>query len=127
MRQNLARDPPALVGDSDLDVLGGLANQDFNRRRPGTVWFALLNDGLNGVAEKFSNDVLQVALDVGESGIDVTVDVDVRNLNMPTVGSFDQFLGSLAAALDDFLCITFEEYFTDGVHMRVMRMREVPW
>lgn len=82
-------------------MLRGLADQHIDRRWFGIFGLALFDDGLYGIAQKLSKDVFQMTQDVGKRGVEVSVDVDLGYVDMRAVCALDEFLGSLAARLDD--------------------------
>lgn len=117
MRQNAVRDAATLVRDPDDDMLRRLAYKNLNGWWFGSAVFS--NDCLYRVPDEFSDNVLQMAFNIGEGSIKMALDADVGNLNMGAVCSLDQFLGGLAAALNNFLCVAFQEDFADGVVVRI--------
>lgn len=56
-----------------------------------------------------------MAEDVGEAGVEVSVNLDLRNLDVGTIGGAGEGNNSLGAALDDVLGVAFDEDFADVV------------
>lgn len=100
-----AGDAAAAVGYPEYNVLLGLADGDFDGRRDRGhgVWLFLvsLDDGLHGVAEELADNVLDVAENVGEAGVEVAHDVDLRDGHVRTVGGAGERGDSFGAPRDD--------------------------
>lgn len=123
VREDVVGDAAALVRDADDDVLLGLAQRhvDGGRLLGGRVPAAaavLLDDGLDRVAEQLADDVLEVAEDVGERGVQVAADPDLRDLGAGRVGGPREVLYGFGAVLDDVLGDTLDEYLADELALR---------
>jgi hypothetical protein len=69
-----------------------------------------------------------MAKDVGKSRFQMSLDVDVRYLEVRTIGAFDQLLGRLAAALDNLLGVTLEKNLADRFGVGIeLGVGKVPW
>lgn len=75
----------------------------------------LVDDGLDGVAEEFTNDVLEVAEDVREAGLEMTIDFDFGDLDVGTVGRVGESGDGFGAAVDNILGGAFDEDFANEV------------
>jgi hypothetical protein len=53
--------------------------------------------------------------DVGESSVQMAVDVDLGDLDMRAVCALDQFLGSFATRLDNFFGVASQEDLANGL------------
>jgi hypothetical protein len=73
----------------------------------------LLGHGLDRVAQQLADDVLEVAEDVGEVGVEVAVDADLGEGDAGPVGTLQDLADGAAAAGDDVFGETFEEDFAD--------------
>ena len=96
-------------------MLRSLADENFDGRWLHVFGFALLDDSLDGVAEELAYDVFEVAQNVGEGGIEVTIDLDVRYLNVRTMGAPDEVLGCRSTFLDNVSGAASQEYLTHGL------------
>jgi hypothetical protein len=127
--QDFVRDTSTLVGNADNDVLRGFANQDLDGRQLGIFRLALLDDGLDRIAQKLTNDVFKMAQNVRKSRVEVAVDFDFGDVNVWAIGVLDQLLHRLAAIFDYLFCIAAQEDLAYG--LLVVRMDlglwEVPW
>mgnify|MGYP005988313611 CR=1 FL=1 len=63
----------------------------------------LVDDGLDGVAEEFTDNVFEVAEDVGEAGVEMAVDFDLGDLDVGAVGGIGEGGDGFGAAVDDIL------------------------
>lgn len=122
MRHDVARDPAALVRDAYDDILGALAYGDFDGRYfirlvrsrvrlP--LALVLLHDALHRVPQQLADDVLEMAQDVREVGVEVAVDVDLRDRRVRPVRVLGYLPDRVPAPLDDFLGYAFEEDLAD--------------
>ena len=66
-----------MVGYADYDVLGCFAHGYFDWGRGfRRVVFVVVDDGLDGVAKEFTDNVFEMGEDVGEGGGEVTGEID---------------------------------------------------
>lgn len=72
-----------------------------------------LGDGLDGVAQQLADDVFQMAEDVREVGVQVAVDVDMREGDVGTVGALEDGAHGVGDALHDVFGVAFEEDLAD--------------
>lgn len=112
VRQHLVWNAASLIRDADDYMLGRFADQDLNGRRLRVLGLALLDDGLDRVAEQFAHNVLEVAEYVRKGGVEVAVDVNVWYVNVGAICAFDQLLSGFAAALHNLPRIAPQEDFT---------------
>lgn len=119
VREFLARDAAAAIGYADDDVLLSFADCDFDGRgrRRGVVGLLLvvLDDGLNGVAEKLADNILEMAEDVREARVEVAVDFDLRDLDVGSVCGAGELGDSFSAAAYDIFGKAFDEDFADKI------------
>jgi hypothetical protein len=128
IRQNLICDSATLVRNSNYDVLCCFANQYLDGRELRIFRPALLDDGLDGVAQKFADDVLEMTEDVGECRIKMTIHLDFRDLDVRAVGVLDEFLGCFSTVFDYLFRITAQEDLANGllVRRRVLGLGKMP-
>lgn len=115
-------------------MLLGFADGDFDGRRRwwwcGGGFFeflVLVDDGLDGVAEEFSDDVFEVAEDIGEAGVEVAVDFDFGDLDVGAVGGICEGCDGFGAAVDDILGGAFDEDLADEVGFGELGARGEVW
>lgn len=101
-------------------MLGTLAYGDFDGwwRSVGVGIFVLsllvsFHNCLDGVAQQLANDVFQVAKDVREAGLQMSLDFDLGYDYFGSVGTLSNLLYCFSAALDNFLGDTLEEDLTN--------------
>jgi hypothetical protein len=128
VRQDFVRDTATLIGNADNDVLRGFADQDLDGRQFGVFGLALLDDGLDRVAQELTNNVFKMAQNVWKSRVEVAVDFDFGDINVRAIGVLDQLLHRLAAIFDYLLCVAAQEDLANC--LLVVRMdlglREMP-
>ena len=117
MRKDLPRDASTLIGDSDDDVLRRFADQDLDRRWVARIVSSSFDDSLDRVPQQLADDVLQVAQDVGERGLEVALEFDFWYGAIGTVRFSSESLGCLAAPLNHFLGVAAEEDLADEVRV----------
>lgn len=124
-----AGDAAAAVGYAEYDVFLGLADGhlDGGRGRRGVrLPLVPVNDSLDRVAEELADNVLDVAQDVGEAGVEVADDVDLGDGGVGPVGGAGEGRDGFGAARDDVLGGTFDEDLADEVGLGELRAgREV--
>jgi hypothetical protein len=81
----------------------------------------LLGDGLHRVAQQLADDVLEVAEDVGEVGVEVAVDADLGEGDVGPVGALQDLADRVAAARDDVLGDALEEDLADELGLGELR------
>lgn len=125
--EDVAGHPAALVRYADDDELWGLADGDLDRGRRcrgvvvlvALLAFALaelaLDDGLDGVAEELADNVLEVAEDIREAGVEVAFDFDLGDLHFRAVGGEGEGLDGAAAAVDNVLGDALDKNFADEI------------
>lgn len=74
-----------------------------------------VDDGLDGVAQELADDVLEVAEDVGEAGVEVAVDFHLGHLHLGPVGGAGELGDGFCAAADDILGEALDEDFANEV------------
>lgn len=94
-------------------MLRSFADQDLDWWGLRVLGFSLLYDSLYRVAQQFADNVFEVAQDVWERRIQVTVDLDLGNLDMRTVSTPDQLLSSLATRLNDLFRVASQKDLSD--------------
>jgi hypothetical protein len=119
VREFLAGDAAAAIRYSDDDVLLGFAYCDFDGRgRRGRVvglFLVALDDSLDGVAQELTDNVFEVAEDVGEARAEVAIDFDLGHLYSWGVCSAGELSDGFGAAAYDVLGRAFYEDFADKV------------
>lgn len=117
VREYVARDAAAAVRDADDDVLLRLAERDLDGRGllavPLGVLAVVLDHGLHGVPQQLADDVLEVAEDVGEGHLQVSVNADLGDRGIGAVGGARHVLRGASAALDNVPGHASEEYLPD--------------
>lgn len=118
VRQDVARDAATLVADADDDVLGRLADGDFNWRKLAACRGLpeaqlLLDDALYAVAQQLADDVFHVGEDEREVGVEVAGQLDLREGDVVAVGGAGEGEDGAAAALDYVGGVAFEKDFAD--------------
>lgn len=74
-----------------------------------------VDDGLNRVAQELADNVLDVAEDVGEAGVEVANDADLGDGDVGPVDGASEGADGLGAALDDVLGRALDEDLADEV------------
>lgn len=122
--QALARNTASLVRDSDDDVLLALADGHLDRRRrlvpvrgPVLAPLVALGHGLHRVAQQLADDVLEMAQDVREVGVEVAFDADLGQGDIRPVGALQDVADGLAAARDDVFGDALEEDLADELRL----------
>ncbi len=118
MRKDLPRYAAALIGEPDDDVLGSFAYENLDRGWIAGAVSSPFDDGLYGIPQQLADDVLQMAQDVGEGGVEVTSEIDIRYGTVGSVRFSSECLCCLAAPLHDFLGIAAEKDLPDEVRVR---------
>jgi hypothetical protein len=86
----------------------------------------LLGHGLHRVAQQLADDVLEVAEDVGEVGVEVAVDADLGQGYVRTVGPLQDLADGVAAACDDVFGDALEEDGADEFRLGELGPRGEP-
>jgi len=83
IRQYISVDTTTLIRDPDYDVLSSVTDEHFDRRR----FFGRSHayNSLCRVSKQFANDVLDMGRDVRKSGVQITVNVNIRNGNIGAI------------------------------------------
>lgn len=117
MRKDLARYAAALVGDPNNNVLGCFTYENLDRGWSAGLVPSSFDDSLDGVPQQLADNVLQVAQDVGERGVKVTLKFDFWYGTVGSVRFSGESLRGLAAPFDHFLGVAAEKDLTDEVRV----------
>lgn len=80
MRQNFLGDAPSSVTDAEQHLLTRFADQNFDWWWLGVFVFRLLQHRLHGISEELSDHVFHVAQYVGKCCLEVSFDLDLRDI-----------------------------------------------
>lgn len=81
---------------------------------------SLGDDCLYRVPYELANDVLQVTLNIGKGGIQMTLDSNLGDLYVRAASGPDKLLGCPTATLYNLFGIAFQKDFADSINMRVV-------
>ena len=110
-------------------MLRGFTDQDFDwwLRRVSRAGF---DSCLYGIAQQLADDILQMAEDVREGGLQMAFDFDVRKTAVRTISFARKRDNPLPARFNDLLTVTAKEHLTNqigiGVHVG-LSVGEMPW
>jgi hypothetical protein len=119
VRQHVWRDAPAVIGNTDDDVLGSLANQNIDVPHVLRGSIAPLHGGLDGVTQELADDVLKMTQNVGEGGVQMSLYSHLGEFAVGAIRLLHQCGGDRRAPLDHFLGIAAQEYLADVVRRGV--------
>jgi hypothetical protein len=92
MRQLSTRDAATTIAYSNDYMLLVFTDGDLHRRRFHVVrirvkFLVSIDDGLDRVAKELTDDVLEMAENIGERSIKMAIHRDIRDLDVGTIGS----------------------------------------
>ena len=97
----------------------GFANKDLDWWCPVGAGGPFFDDGLDRVAKKLTDNVLQVAQDIGKGSIQMTLNCNIRQCAARAVSLSSQSSRSIPACLHDFTSAATQEDFSYEVRVRV--------
>lgn len=98
-------------------MLRSFAYEDLDRRWIAGPVSSPFDDSLDGVSQQLADDVLQMAQDVRESGVEMTSEINSRYGTVGSVRFSSESLCCLAAPLHYFFGIAAEEDLPDEVRV----------
>ena len=118
-RYDFVGNATTLIRYSDDHMLRRLANQNLDWWCPVGAGGPVFDDGLDRVAKKLTNNVLQVAQDVGKGCFQMTLDCDVWQYAARAVSLSSQDCRSIPACLHHFTSAATQKDFSYEVRVRI--------